>query len=57
MQRVRGKLGNENFLRNAPPDVVVKEQAKLKARLARKGEGRQCTCPSCRYILLTGKET
>ena len=37
LQRVNGKLGNENFLSNAPPDVVAKEQAKLeelKARLA-----------------------
>ncbi|WP_417915524.1 class I tRNA ligase family protein, partial [Candidatus Electronema sp. JM] len=44
MQRVRGKLGNENFLRNAPPDVVAKEQAKLEElneRLAKNEESRE----------------
>ena len=38
LQRVNGKLDNEKFLRNAPPEVVAKEQAKLeelKARLAK----------------------
>ena len=29
LQRVRGKLGNEKFLANAPAEVVEKEQAKL----------------------------
>jgi valyl-tRNA synthetase len=44
LQRVRGKLGNENFLRNAPPDVVEKEQAKLReleSRLAKNEESRE----------------
>ncbi|MGR0482084.1 MAG: valine--tRNA ligase [Candidatus Electronema sp. V4] len=44
LQRVNGKLGNENFLINAPPDVVAKEQAKLeelKARLAKNEESRE----------------
>ncbi|MGR0482081.1 MAG: class I tRNA ligase family protein [Candidatus Electronema sp. V4] len=44
LQRVSGKLGNENFLSNAPPDVVAKEQAKLeelKARLAKNEESRE----------------
>ncbi|WP_417908685.1 valine--tRNA ligase [Candidatus Electronema sp. PJ] len=43
LQRVRGKLGNENFLSNAPPDVVAKEQAKLaelESRLAKNEESR-----------------
>ncbi|MCW5207030.1 class I tRNA ligase family protein [Desulfobulbus sp. F5] len=44
LQRVNGKLGNENFLSNAPPDVVAKEQTKLeelKARLAKNEESRE----------------
>ncbi|MGX9725981.1 MAG: class I tRNA ligase family protein [Candidatus Electronema sp. VV] len=44
LQRVSGKLGNENFLRNAPPDVVAKELAKLeelKSRLAKNEESRE----------------
>jgi valyl-tRNA synthetase len=44
LQRVNGKLGNENFLSNAPPDVVAKEQAKLEelnARLAKNEESRE----------------
>jgi valyl-tRNA synthetase len=43
LQRVRGKLGNDNFLRNAPVDVVDKEQAKLaelESRLAKNEESR-----------------
>jgi valyl-tRNA synthetase len=39
--RVNDKLGNENFLSNAPPDVVAKEQVKLqelKARRAKLGK-------------------
>jgi valyl-tRNA synthetase len=27
--RARGKLGNDNFVRNAPGDVVAQEQARL----------------------------
>ncbi len=44
LQRVRGKLGNDNFLRNAPPDVVAKEQAKLaeqESRLAKNEESKE----------------
>jgi valyl-tRNA synthetase len=44
LQRVRGKLGNDNFLRNAPPEVVEKEQAKLtelESRLAKNEESRE----------------
>uniref|UniRef100_UPI004055ACBA valine--tRNA ligase n=1 Tax=Candidatus Electronema sp. TaxID=2698783 RepID=UPI004055ACBA len=44
LQRVNGKLGNDNFLRNAPADVVAKEQAKLeelKARLAKNEESKE----------------
>jgi valyl-tRNA synthetase len=44
LQRVSGKLGNENFLCNAPPDVVAKEQAKLaelESRLAKNEESRE----------------
>jgi valyl-tRNA synthetase len=44
LQRVQGKLGNENFLRSAPPEVVVKEQAKLEelqTRLAKNEESRE----------------
>jgi len=44
LQRVRGKLSNENFLRNAPPDVVEKERAKLEeleSRLAKNEESRE----------------
>ncbi|MCW5201066.1 class I tRNA ligase family protein, partial [Desulfobulbus sp. F4] len=44
LQRVNGKLGNENFLCNAPPDVVAKEQAKLEeleSRLAKNEESRE----------------
>jgi valyl-tRNA synthetase len=44
LQRVRGKLGNDNFLRNAPQDVVEKEQTKLEelnARLAKNEESRE----------------
>jgi valyl-tRNA synthetase len=40
LQRVRG---NDNFLRNAPPDVVEKEQAKLaelESRLGKNEESR-----------------
>jgi valyl-tRNA synthetase len=43
-KRVQGKLGNEQFLANAPADVVAKEQAKLeelKARLAKNEESRE----------------
>jgi valyl-tRNA synthetase len=44
LQRVRGKLGNEKFLSNAPADVVEKEQAKLEElrnRLAKNEESRE----------------
>ena len=29
LQRSRGKLGNENFVKNAPPDVVTKESERV----------------------------
>ncbi|CAK8717764.1 valine--tRNA ligase [Candidatus Electronema halotolerans] len=44
LQRVRGKLGNEKFLANAPADVVEKERAKLEElrnRLAKNEESRE----------------
>ncbi len=44
LQRVRGKLGNEKFLANAPEDVVDKERAKLEeleSRLAKNEESRE----------------
>ncbi|CAK8717800.1 Valine--tRNA ligase [Candidatus Electronema halotolerans] len=43
LQRVRGKLGNEKFLANAPADVVEKERAKLEeleTKLAKNEESR-----------------
>jgi valyl-tRNA synthetase len=30
LSRAAGKLGNENFVTKAPPEVVEKERAKLK---------------------------
>ena len=44
LQRVRGKLGNEKFLANAPAEVVEKERAKLEeleTRLAKNEESRE----------------
>ncbi|BDD85909.1 valine--tRNA ligase [Desulfofustis limnaeus] len=44
LKKVTGKLGNDKFLANAPPDIVAKErgkQAELEARLARITEAEQ----------------
>jgi len=35
MQGIKAKLANENFLKNAPPELVTAEQLKLEEALKR----------------------